>query len=152
MEAFHAFGEAAVGTDKTIWNLFNPNATPTTRGRIYDITTGCEATPNDAATDFRVSRSTAVGTEGSGFTPVNIDPDGPAGEYDAGIAHPTTGPTYTANAILLQFSLNQRATYRWVANPGCELILPATQNNGAGLYSSSGTGTAVHQSSVFFYE
>ena len=150
MESFLTHGEAAVGADKTGINLFNPVATPTGRGRIYEVIVGCEAAA-DQATDFKLGRTTALGTEASGFVPVNIDPGGPAGEYDSGIGH-TVEPTYTANNELVQFSLNQRATFRWVANPGRELILPATQNNGAGIKSSSASGTATHQYAIYFTE
>jgi hypothetical protein len=150
-ERYFGHGEAAVGTNKTGLNLFNTPATPTTRGRIYDLIVGCEATPADQATDFKVGRTTAVGTEGSGFTPVNLDDDGPASNYDLGVAH-SAEPTYTSNKELLQFSLNQRATFRWVAAPGGELLLPATQNAGAGLKSSSATGTATHQYAMYFLE
>lgn len=148
-QKFTCWGEAAVGTNKTITNLFNPVATPLTRAYVYDITIGCSATPADQATKFKYNRSTAVGTEGTGFVPNNTDPAGTAGEYDSGYGH-SVEPTYTANKELLVISINQRATYRWVAAPESELILAGTQNNGAGLFSVSATGTASHQATVLF--
>ncbi|OHB75584.1 MAG: hypothetical protein A2W31_00820 [Planctomycetes bacterium RBG_16_64_10] len=56
----------------------------------------------------------------------------------------TVEPTYTTE--LLRFSINQQATFRWVAAPDGELIAPATASNGIGLqfYSVSG-GTAECQ-------
>jgi hypothetical protein len=150
-EKFCSIGDAAVGTDKTLINLFNPAATPTSRGRIYDLVIGCAATPADQATKFYLGRTTAVGTEGSGFTPNNIDPAGPAGAYDAGIAH-SAEPTYTASKQLMNAGVNQRATFRWVAAPGCEIVMAATQNNGVGLKSSSGTGTASHNATLYHEE
>ena len=150
-ERFTTWGEAAVGTAKTVLNLFASPATPTNRGRVYDITIGCSATPADAATKFKFARTTAVGTEGTGLVPENLDPGGPAGNYDSGYGH-SAEPTYTASAELLVVSVNQRATFRFVAAPESEFILPATQNNGAGLQSVSGTGTAVHQATVLFAE
>lgn len=148
-ERFSTWGESAVGTDKTVTNLFNPVASPLTRAYVYDITVGCSATPADQATKFKYQRTTAVGTEGTGFTPNNIDSAGPAGEYDSGYGH-SAEPTYTANKELLVLSVNQRATMRWVAAPESELVLPATQNAGAGLKSAAGTGTAIHQATVLF--
>lgn len=148
-ERFTCWGEAAVGTNKTITNLFNPVASPLTRARVYDITIGCSATPADQATKFRYARSTAVGTETTGFVPINLDAAGPAGEYDSGYGH-SAEPSYTANKELLVISVNQRATFRWVAAPESELVLTATQNNGAGLYSVSATGTASHQATILF--
>jgi hypothetical protein len=150
-EKFCSIGDAAVGTDKTLINLFNPAATPVGRGRIFEIIVGSVATPADQACKLYVGRSTAVGTEGAGFTPNNLDPAGPAGAYDSGNAH-SAEPTYTANKQLMAFSLNQRATFRWIAAPGCELMMAATQNNGAGLYSSSSTSTQAHEATIFHEE
>lgn len=152
-EKFSAFaGGIASGTNKTIITLFNPAATPTSRGRIGELVVGSVATPADQAAKFYVGRITAVGTEGSGYTPNNLDPAGPAGAYDAGIGVFSVEPTYTANKELLVFSLNQRATFRWVANPGYELLLAATQNNGAGLKTSSSTSTQAYEATVLFEE
>lgn len=152
-EKFSAFAAGvASGTDKTIINLFNPAATPTRRAAIYDLLVGSVATPADQAAKFQVGRTTAVGTEGAGFTPVNLDPGGPAGECDSGVGVFGGEPTYTSNKELLVFSLNQRATFRWVANPGSELLLAATQNNGAGLKSKSSTSTQAYEACVLFQE
>jgi hypothetical protein len=152
-EKFSTFcAGVASGTDKTLINLFNPAATPTNRGRIYDIMVGSVATPADQAAKFYVGRTTAVGTEGAGFVPNNLDPAGPAGAYDSGVGVFGAEPTYTANKQLLVFSLNQRATFRWVAAPGSELVMAATQNNGAGIKASSSTSTQAMEACVLFEE
>lgn len=152
MENFHAHGQAASGTAKALWNLFNPVAAPTSRGAIFDLTCGSVTTPADQACRFQVNRTSALGTEDAGFTPVNLDPAGPAGAYDSGIGFTGGQPTVTANKQLLTFSINQRATFRFVCAPEKNLILPATQNNGAALNSASSTSTQNHESSVFFCE
>lgn len=152
-EKFSAFAAGvASGTNKTIWNLFTAVAVPTARGRIGEILVGSVATPADQAAKFSVGRTTAVQTEGSGFTPVNLDPGGPAGGYDLGVGVYSVEPTYTASKELLVFSLNQRATFRWVANPGYELILTATVSCGAGLRTASSTSTQAYESTVLFEE
>lgn len=153
MNKFSGHGEAAVGTNKTILNLFKSPASPTTRAGIVQVLIGSDATPADQATDFSLGRTTAVGTEGSGFTPVNYDPDsGAASECDFGVGH-SAEPTYTANKELIRFPLNQRATLQWTAvGDGYELILPATQNNGAGLRSTSSTGTPTTQATILYIE
>ena len=152
MERFTGHGAAAVGTDKTILNLFNPAAAPTTRGRIWEFDIGSVAAVADQATSFYIGRTTALGTEASGFTPNNLDPAGPAGAYDFGVGH-SAEPTYTASKQLFSVALNQRATFRWVAaNDLSMLVLAATQNNGAGLKSSSSTGTPNTQATIFFTE
>jgi hypothetical protein len=151
-ENYSAFAAGvASGTDKTVINLFDPAATPTRRASIYDIVVGSVATPADQACKFSAGRTTAVGTEGAGFTPNNLDPGGPAGELDSGNAH-SAEPTYTANKQLLVFSLNQRATFRWVAAPGSELRCAATQNNGIGIKSASSTSTQSHEMTILFAE
>lgn len=142
----------ASGTDKTLINIFHAAATPTCRGRITEVIVGSVATPADQAADFYLGRTTAVGTEGSGFVPSNLDPGGPAGEMDSGLGAFSAEPTYTANKLLLDFSLNQRATFRWVANPGYELIMSATQSHGAGLKTASSTSTQTHGATIFFEE
>lgn len=142
----------AVGTDKALLNLFRSVASPTSRARIYDLLLGCSQTPADAATRFAIRRTTGVGTEGSGFTPVNLDPGGPAGQSDAGVGAFSAEPTKTANSYLLEISMNQRASVRWVAAPGSELILPVTQNNGACVNSEASTVTTGHEACLLFEE
>jgi hypothetical protein len=142
----------ASGTDKTLLTVFNPAATPTVRGRIYDMVVGSAATPADQTANFYVGRITAVGTEGSGLVPNNLDPGGPAGAYDSGLGVFTGEPTYTASKQLLRFQLNQRATFRWVAAPGSELVMAATQNNGAGIKTTASSSTQAYGACVLFME
>jgi len=142
----------ASGTNKTLINLFHSAATPTNRAQIYDIVVGSVATPADQAADFLCNRTTAVGTEGSGLVPNNLDAAGPAGDCDSGLGVFTAEPTYTAAKQLLAFQLNQRATFRWVAAPGGELVMTATQNNGAGLKTVSSTSTQTHGATIYHEE
>lgn len=142
----------ASGTDKTLINLFNAVATPTSRGKIYDVVVGSVATPADQAADFLINRTTAVGTEGSGLVPNNLDPAGPAGQYDSGLGVFGAEPTYTAAKQLLAFQLNQRATFRWVAAPGSELMMTATQNNGAGIKTVTSSSTQAYGCTILFEE
>lgn len=152
MECFATKAEGvAAGANKTLINLFNPAVSPTSRGAIFDILIGSSGTPGDQAAKFALARTTGLGTEGSGFVPNNLDPAGPAGAYDSGVAH-SVEPTYTANKELLVFGLNQRALARWVAGPGFEIKLAATQNNGAGLKTIAATSTQAHDSTVLFKE
>lgn len=142
----------ASGTDKTLLNVFHSAATPTNRGRLYDLVVGSVATPADQAADFLLNRTTGVGTEGSGLIPNNLDPGGPAGDCDSGLGVFSAEPTYTSAKQLLAFQLNQRATFRWVASPGSELWMTATQNNGAGLKTVSSTSTQAHGACALFEE
>ena len=142
----------ATGTDKTLINLFHSAATPTNRGRIEEVVVGGAGTPADHMADFLVNRTTAVGTEGSGLVPNNLDPGGPAGDFDSGLGVFGGEPTYTAAKQLLGFQLNHRNTFRWVANLGWELLMTATQNNGAGIKSVTSTSTQAYGCTIFFEE
>lgn len=125
---------ASVGT-------FTADATRPRRAKLYDLTVGSEATPADGVFRWVVQRCTAAGT-GTGVTPQPLDPADAATEMDAAENH-TIEPTYTASALLLVIALNQRATFRWVAAPGGELVIPATASNGLGLQTPTAATVAV---------
>jgi hypothetical protein len=115
---------------------------------VFDVILGSEATPADAAILWTFQRCSAAGTS-TGVTPQNLDPGSSTTEYDAGENH-TIEPTYTAGAILLNVPLNQRATFRWVAAPGAEWVMPATASNGFGIQTDTiSTGTPVITSTVY---
>lgn len=105
-------------------------STTAVRPKIYDIICGSDATPADHAVKYAVQRCTSAGTQGSGITPQALDPGDPAAVTTSGLAVFSVGPTLTASAFLLQWPQNQRATFRWVAAPNSEIILPATAANG----------------------
>lgn len=141
-------GAADVGTSLTVLGI---TSTTAIRPRIYDIVVGCGATPADTATKFAMIRNTAAGTVGTSFTPIALDPSDPAATFTSGYDH-SAEPTYTSNAYLLTFSMNQRSTFRWVAAPGSELVAPATAANGIGLRSLASTGTAIHEATFLVEE
>lgn len=112
------------------------------RFKIYDMVLGAEATPADTVYLWQVQRCTTQGTA-TGVTPTALDPADAAALFDAAENHTING-TLTAGQILLSIPLNQRATFRWVAAPGGELIAPATASNGMGLLTPTATGlTAI---------
>src|SRR4051812_32165286 len=108
--------------------VLTADATRPRRLRTYDIMFGSEATPADAAILWTFRRCSGAGTS-TAVVPQNLDPADATTEYDAG-ENSTIEPTLTSAAILLNVPLNQRATYRWVAAPGGELVMPATASNG----------------------
>ena len=117
------------------------DATRPRRGKLYDVIFGSEATPADNAFRYIVQRITAAGTS-TAVTPQALDPADAATEMDSGENH-TIEPTYTANAILLAVGLNQRATFRWVASPGGELVFPSTASNGLGVQTPTSSAVAI---------
>lgn len=125
------------------------DATRPRRGKWYDVIFGAEATPADNAFRYIIQRVTAAGTS-TAVTPQPLDPADAATEADAGENH-TIEPTYTAGAILLAVGLNQRATFRWVASPGGELVYPATASNGLGVQTPTSSAVAI-TSTIHFVE
>jgi hypothetical protein len=119
------------------------------RGKVYDVLIGTNGTPADNYLQWDISRITAAGTATS-VTPNPLDPADVAALGTAANNY-TAEPTVTANSSLLNVGVNQRASYRWVAAPGSELVFPATANNGLALRTLSGgyTGSATGD---FMYE
>jgi hypothetical protein len=115
------------------------DATRPRRIKLYDLVLGSEATPADGAFKWSVDRCTAAGTS-TGVTPQPLDPADAATEMDAGENH-TIDPTGTTP--LLAIALNQRATMRWVAAPGGELVAPATASNGFAFRTPTAALVAV---------
>lgn len=111
------------------------------RVRIYDVMVGSEGTAADNPFLHILQRTTAAGTS-TPVTPQALDAADAAAAFTAGQAH-SVEPTYTANAILLSISLNQRATFRWVASPGGELVIPATASNGVGWQTPTSSAVAI---------
>jgi len=120
------------------------DATRPRRGKFYDVIVGSEAAPADNAFLYIFQRCTALGTS-TAVTPTQLDPADAATESDAGENH-TVEPTYTANLVLLALPLNQRATFRWVAPPGGELVYPATASNGIGVQTPTSSAVAITSS------
>ena len=109
------------------------------RNMVYEMWFGNIGAPADLVTVHTVQRITADGS-GSAVTPTALDTGDRASQCTC-LENHTGEPTYTANTQLLEVPLNHRATFRWVAAPGGEIITPATDNNGIGF-------TALHASAT----
>jgi hypothetical protein len=135
--------QAMTTTFKTLLRIGAASAVSLQRGKIEEFLFGTDGTPADNAMTADVSRATAAGTE-SAVTPNKLDPaDGAF--LGAVAANATAEPTITANSRAMGWGFNQRATLRWVAAPGQQLVYPATDANGFAfrLKSPGYTGTAV---------
>ena len=94
---------------------------------------------SDAATlgtsNFRweLNRSTADGT-GTTVTQTYVDghtPDGSERVIVGSVkSNLSANGTLTSGAIVLTIALAQQATFRWVANPGFEIVIPASGTAG----------------------
>lgn len=149
MRAYSVSGPNASGAaTKTLVTVIGST---TVRPRVFDLIIGTQASPADQAAEYALKRFTAVGTAGSSPTPLPLDPSDVASIATAGITH-SAEPTYTAGGTLVDINLNQRATFRWVASPGMELVGPATASNGIGLQLVAATTALVAYGNVFFFE
>ena len=110
------------------------------RNIIYDITIGNVGAPADLVTLHTIQRITAVGTAGASVTPTLLDIADRASQSAVGENH-SSEPTYTSSTELLEVPLNHRATFRWVAAPGGEIITPATNNAGIGAKAIHASAT-----------
>ena len=147
MRRYSIDGQDTNTANTTILSLISAT---TVRPKIYDLVLGSDATPADNAAEYVLQRVTTAGTA-TGVTPAALDPADPAALASSGEAH-SAEPTYTANAIMLQFAVNQRATFRWVAAPGGEIVLPATANNGVGLRVITVAGSAINVNCCIHFE
>lgn len=117
------------------------NATRPRRMQWYDIVVGSEAAAADNPFLWVFQRCTAQGTS-TAVTLQPLDPADAATESTAGQNH-TVEPTYTATQILLDIPLNQRSTFRWIAQEGGRLITPATASNGLGIATPTASALVV---------
>jgi len=119
----------------------NADATRPRRIEWYDVILGCEAPAADNPFLYIFQRYTAAGTA-TAVAPQKLDPADAVTECDAAENH-TVDPTYTANEIVLEIPLNQRATFRWLAVEGGRLISPATASNGIGISTPTSAALAI---------
>jgi hypothetical protein len=134
--------QAVSGTYKSLLGMASTSGS-LRRGKVYDILVGTNGTPADNYMEWDVSRQTVAGT-GTSLTPNPLDPADAAALMTA-LANYTGEATVTANSSVFYVGVNQRASYRWVAAPGSELVYPVTAANGfVGRTRSGGyTGTAT---------
>lgn len=123
-------------TFKTVTQLSAATAT-LRRASISEIMIGADSVPNatDCPITYDVSRSTTIGT-GTAGTPTKAD-EADAASDTVGTLNHTAEPTITAASSLWSIALNQRASQRWVARDGDELIIPAVNLNGIALRALS---------------
>lgn len=140
--------QAMTTTFKTLLNL-SAGATPR-RIRVHEYVFGTDGTPADNVMTWDVSQTTAIGTGTAGVV-TKLDPADAAFSGVSTINH-TVEPTVTANSSFWATGMNQRATHRWVAYPGQELVIPATTANGLSFRAKSPGYTLTAVAQVEFVE
>ncbi len=130
-------GSITGASTKTIVGI---TATTAVRPSLMDLVISSNATPADNSSEWWVLRFSAAGTS-TAVTPAAFDSGDPAATTVCGKNH-SVEPTYAA-VPLLDFAHNQRATFRWVAAPGEEIVSPATAANGLGIQCQGVGGSGV---------
>jgi hypothetical protein len=143
--------QVLTSTYKTQWSLTSlTGATTLRKAWIYDVTFGTDGTPADNSVTYKIDRQTSVGT-GSAGAPAPMETTDAAALIVATLNH-TIEPTITAATQLLEIATNQRATYRWVAAPGGELVVPAVTVTGLGGRAKSPAYTGTVVATCHFWE
>ena len=120
------------------------------RAKIYEFLISSSATPADNASRFSIDRqTTAAPTGGSAPTIAPLEFADPAALVSAYQA--ATGGC-TMSTVLMLVAVNLRATFRWVAAPTKEFVIPNTQYAGMGIRSAAQTGAYNVDSSLYWEE
>lgn len=136
-----------------------PVATGLRRGKIYDLLVGTNQTPADAFVEYSVKRVTAgttltwLGSLSSVSSAFALD-QADVGYSAFSVINTSAGSTanYTQAGELFYVGVNQRASYRWVAAPGSELVYAAVSSasiNGLALLARGSLTTTVTGTVLF---
>jgi len=161
--------EATASTYKTQISWGNSSNASTTAGfggprrsRLYDILVGFPSTPGDTAIELDVLR-VSLGSTPSGITPISslssnfmLDP---ADQGFTSFASINSSAEVGITALAAEpwyLPLNQRASYRWICNPGSEIVVAAVSsgsgNNGLAFRGRSTSYTGTIGVTNFFNE
>ncbi len=163
--------QAVSGTYKSLIVVGNSTVTTATvgvgmlrRGKLYDILIGTAGTPADNYMEYDVTRIT-LGTTPSGIvntlissisSTFSLDLADNNGCVNAVQINSTAEVGITVAAEQWYVGINQRASYRWVAAPGSEIVWPANTSavgtNGLALRTRSGGYTGLATGSIMFTE
>ena len=144
-------GQAISASYKSLTGIAASSGTQALRrGKVYDVLVGTNGTPADNYIQWDISRMTSSGA----YTAGTANPLDTADASAAGLPkiNYTTEATITSSSNLFNVGVNQRASYRWVAAPGGELVYPATDLNGIVVRALSGGYTGTATATIHFEE
>ncbi len=140
-------------TDNTTIGYLSSHATTPRRTKLYDAIISSNASPADATCRYEFQAITAENGApgGTALTARPLDPADAAATNKPREA--VTGePTYTAGAYYLRPAVNQRATFRWVAAPGGEIVTPAVADDGVGVQADTPAPSAYSATVTLHFE
>lgn len=115
-----------------------------TTGFINELAFGPSGLPasTDCSIEWQLARNSAALTTGGGAVTPAADNQASRASGMSCVAGGTGGSTF--GTIVYDIGLNQRASYRWTAIPGQEIVIPATNFAGfcLGGLSPNYTGNA----------
>jgi len=135
--------QALTATYKTIITMFGSSVSLAAglgagsgiakREKWFDLLLGTNAAPGDTYLEFDVARVSALSSQLTPTTTVIssvssayvTDPGDPYGFLTYAQVNLTAETGITALSEPWYFGMNQRASYRWIANPGDEIVMPA---------------------------
>lgn len=129
------------------------------RGKVYDLLVGTNGTPADNFCTWDMSRASVlrstvttgfVGAVSSVSSAFALDPAD--GLIQAQAVANSSAEIFTYTNSLWSVGVNQRASYRWVAAPGSELLYPAVSSAGIGVRVLSGGYTGTTTGTLLFQE
>jgi hypothetical protein len=145
MARFGTFFQRTASTTLDVGSILTAAASPR-RFAMYDFMLGSEAAAADNALLWRLGRRTGTATAGTAPAIVPLDfTDAVASTLVANQAPTTDG---AGTDVLIQIPLNQRATFRWVAAPGGELVSSIAASNGYGFDTPTAPGTPAVTASI----
>lgn len=146
-----SMGTATMGSSPK--TLIQYQSSATIRPYVYDFTFGTVGTPSDSVITLSVVRANAgAATQGTAAVIASLDNSDAASALTAGGTITAATAEQTASTTLFQVGLNVRATYRWVAAPGGELVMAASTTTAGNLdiraaspaYTLDANATAYH--------
>ncbi len=146
---YSSSGEVNVAAVNTLISLTNEAIL--FRFSLYEWMIGSASTaPADVALAWKLARTSVAGTAGGATdAPSPLDGIDIAARVQSHQA-PTTEPT--SGVELMEIGVNERATFRWVAAPGGELITDGTESDGLSLRVLHASDTDLVQGTVMFEE
>lgn len=142
--------QATAAAYKTGVNLAAATATLTS-ARVYDFLVGTPGTPGDQYMEYDISRTTgATAGTSTAATASALDSSQRAAGTVTTVNY-SAEPTVISSSVFY-IAVNQRASFRWVAAPGGELVIPATNLNGFVLRYRSSAYTGNTSVQAYFSE
>jgi hypothetical protein len=154
MAKYSASGSQTLTTSATTCLGITSNTSTVQRNWIYELVFGNVGTPADHLSIWTVQRCTAPGA-GVAVVGTRLDLADREAQGVTNEDHGAGGgsePTYTSTEELMEVPLNHRATYRWVAKDGSEIVTPATSGDGIGIHSLHASATTDFRAVVLWEE